>query len=739
MELLDPVIDELSRLPGLRYRRYVEDEPRPGPRVTDVFSPRVASYLEKRGITRLFEHQYAAVEAHRSREDYVLVAGTGTGKTEAYWLPIIDEVARKPYLCAPFRYVAVYPTKALERDQLRRLEPLFREFGLGYAVLDGDTPERERRWIIESGPCVLITNLHELSLVLASSRFKKFFKNTARVVIDEVHWYRGSDSARLHWVSRRLRMMSRGVGFSAGTATIGNPREFVAGALGLRDIRVISGPSRWGKLWELLYEMNDSTVFYKAVDLLLREGLKGIVYIDSRQGAERLAYRLASSYPGLVAVHRAGYTASLRHEVEDAFREGRIRLLVATPTMEVGIDIGDLDFVAVLGLPSRIQYLQRIGRVGRRGRVGYALVFLSPRDAYSEYVLRYPDEWFSAEPEPRFVNPRVRSVLEEQALLMLSQKWYVRPPRPMTYVFRKLLEEGLVEEPEPGVFRPRDYRELWRRLGTIRDKYVVVADDGEVLGEASPERLFIDLYPGAIYWHGMRPYSVLYDPSSLRKGVIRVRRIGDRDYDTKPLKTTHISKIYRLERLVVDCCDRRVAVYWGYADIVTVLRGYAKCRGSHCDDYYYSEPITMGENVGFLVARLVNGFDISAYHAFEHALVINAQRILGLDEGEIGGIAYPGGYIVVHDSVGGLRYLVDNDAVGRLVATTIKYLRTIRDVTDPRTGKTYTPGLYTRFCGNANRQLSRRGAIKAFLSTLERGGRLPVYDEYLIGNDSGIV
>ncbi|MEM2025546.1 MAG: DEAD/DEAH box helicase, partial [Desulfurococcaceae archaeon] len=202
-------------------------EPELGPYVEDLDLPNtLLEVLEKRGIRRLYRFQYEAYRNIIGGRNVFIASGTGTGKTEAFYIPLANRVIEeeKPNP----RAMLLYPTKALARDQVNR----FREYNvygkLGVGIYDGDTPKRLRSRTAASLPPILVSNPDIIHLgLIYSQHITRFIDSSDVLVFDELHNYEGVLGSYLHHLIRRIKL-TRGeeTQFIVSSATIGNPKEF---------------------------------------------------------------------------------------------------------------------------------------------------------------------------------------------------------------------------------------------------------------------------------------------------------------------------------------------------------------------------------------------------------------------------------------------------------------------------------------------------------------------------------
>jgi DEAD/DEAH box helicase domain-containing protein len=428
-------------------------DPEPGPSIDDVpgLPDSLREALRRRGVERLYKFQWEAIRKIMDGRNTVIVAGTGTGKTEAFLIPILARIAvEKPRRPST---ILAYPTKALARDQLGRLNDLLGYGEYSAAVYDGDTPRRTRQRIAASPPDILVSNpdMIHVGLVL-SPAIRRFVRTAQYLVLDELHVYEGVLGAHVRAVIERIKRLRGGIPpvMIGSSATIGNPKQHAETLFGV-DVDVVEGPKR--RRGQALHVMVSAgrlsrwTVAAGLAAILVRNGLKTLVFADSQQMAELIARIARKSYGVNLMVHRAGLPMEERRLVEYRLQSGEAEGVVATPTLELGIDIGFLDAVVMATMPpSYAKYLQRAGRAGRRGRKGYVFTILAddPIDAYYE---RYPQRYYGQEIPPTYIEPDNEEVLKIHVLALLlthgrikigelSKSWF--------HVARRLAERGYV-------------------------------------------------------------------------------------------------------------------------------------------------------------------------------------------------------------------------------------------------------------------------------------------------------
>lgn len=400
----------------------------PWPRALD---PRIVDALRRRGIERPYTHQASVFDAASRRENVVVVTPTASGKTLCYNLPVLQSILSD----ANSRALYLFPTKALAQDQMQELHALITEIGADVRTYtyDGDTPGDARRKVREAGH-VVVTNpdmLHT-GILPHHTKWVKLFENLKYVVIDELHQYRGVFGSHVANVVRRLRRICRFYGsdpiFICCSATIANPAELAAeitrspvtlvddnGApSGPRTIAVYNPPiiNR-----ELGIREGAVSAAKGIATLLLREGVQTIVFAPSRVRVELLLRYLRDALerkpgravgPGAqpaIEGYRSGYLPNERRNIERGLRDGRIRGVVATNALELGIDIGSLEAAVLTGYPGTLASAwQQAGRAGRRNEASFACIVASS-SPLNQYVASHPEYLFEASPESGLVDP----------------------------------------------------------------------------------------------------------------------------------------------------------------------------------------------------------------------------------------------------------------------------------------------------------------------------------------------
>lgn len=334
------------------------------------FAPRLQQAIVARlGWSSLRPVQEEAGEALLSGHNAVILAPTAGGKTEASMFPTLSQLVEENPDGVGAIYIA--PIKALLNNQADRLGLYTEMVGLRRFVWHGDTGDSARRQFLKEPTELLMTTPESLEVMLVSQRVneKKLFAQLRTVVIDEVHALAGSDrGAHLMSVLERLARCSRHdvqrVGLSA---TVGNPTAILQWLQGTsqRPGCVVDPPKNPGRR-ELLIVHREDLGDLSRDAARVAKGKKSLCFCQSRSMSEAVAEHMRRT--GIeVFVHHSAVSREERELAEERFHHGTDACIVCTSTLELGIDVGDLDKVLQIEAPDTVgSFLQRMGRTGRR-------------------------------------------------------------------------------------------------------------------------------------------------------------------------------------------------------------------------------------------------------------------------------------------------------------------------------------------------------------------------------------
>jgi DEAD/DEAH box helicase domain-containing protein len=550
-----------------------------------------------KGIRKLYTHQAAAAEAIHAGKNVVVVTPTASGKTLCYNLPVLDAVLAD----ADTRALYLFPTKALAQDQLAQLYDLSQrlENRFGVFTYDGDTPSDARKSIREKSHVVLTNpDMLHTGILPHHTRWTRLFENLRYIVIDELHTYRGVFGSHLCNVLRRLRRIAQFYGrepqFICCSATIANPGDL---ASRLIEDKVEVQAENGAPSAEKTFVFYNPPVVNRALGIrrsyvneasrvsqeFLKHDVQTMVFANSRLLTEIILTYLQQAnpqFPGkpeTIRGYRGGYLPNERREIERGLREGRIRGVVTTSAMELGIDVGSLDAVVMAGYPGTIAATwQRAGRAGRRSGSSCAVLVASsaPLD---QFIVRHPDYFFSNAPEHGFVQPDNLEILINH----LKCAAFELPIAPTDKFGSVDVQDLCARLAEAGYLHRAGENYHWTHeaypadtvslRSVTSDNFIIIDITGSPLdiGEVDFVSALTTVHEKAIYLHGAQQYHVEHLDFKERKAYVKQ---VDVDYYTDAIRYTqvHVLEVAGTERVnsSSESTARIAAHSWSHGDVL---------------------------------------------------------------------------------------------------------------------------------------------------------------------------
>lgn len=314
----------------------------------------------------------------------LLGAPTAGGKTEAALFPLLSRMVDQRWPGLSVLYVC--PLRALLNNLYPRVQGYCELLGHRAAIWHGDVGDADRKRILTEPPDLLLTTPESLEAMLMSRRAdaERLFGGIQAVVVDEIHAFAGDDRGwhLLAVLARLDALAGREIQRVGLTATVGNPEWLldwlVCGGEAAREVVLVDAGS--GGSLDLTADWVASDSNAAKVIAALYCGEKRLVFADSRARVESIAASLRSEGTTVFVSH-SSLSRDDRYQAERAFSETRDCVIVATSTLELGIDVGDLDRVIQVGAPSTVaSLLQRIGRTGRRAGTRRNCLFLATNE-----------------------------------------------------------------------------------------------------------------------------------------------------------------------------------------------------------------------------------------------------------------------------------------------------------------------------------------------------------------------
>ena len=352
--------------------------------VFELLAKPVRKALAELGFSKPTLPQTLAFPPVLDGKNVLLIAPTGTGKTEAVLLPVFSKlVEQKNQEQAGIQVIYITPLRALNRDMFKRLTFWSEQLDITVEVRHGDTEMKIRRKQALKPPQMLVTTPETLQAILPGSQMRRHLSNVQCVIIDEVHDLaeskRGAQMAIA--LERILEVTGKEFQRIGLSATVGNPDEvakFIAGTD--REISIVQAVLAKNysyrveyltpieKDYELAAKLETSpeaSARIRRLTELIDSHKSSLIFVNSRTIAELLGHRFDQLNRTDIAVHHGSLSKEERMSVEDAFKAGTLKAIICTSTLELGIDIGNVDLVIQYLSPRQVSSLiQRVGRSG---------------------------------------------------------------------------------------------------------------------------------------------------------------------------------------------------------------------------------------------------------------------------------------------------------------------------------------------------------------------------------------
>lgn len=471
--------------------------------VFELLNPKLQKLAKKRFKEPTLP-QKLAIPRILEGKDILLISETGTGKTESCVFPVLNFVIEQNP--EPISILYITPLKALNRDLLDRLIWWANKLELDIAVRHGDTSPYARRQQVEFPPQMLIVTLETLQPILTGKKLRELLKNVKWVILDEVH--ETVDSKRgiqLALGLERLKQLCGDFQLIMLSATVGDPAnvaKFFAGSKAENveiiraetpkqfEIRVINPtPKRSdGKIAKKIFTSKETAARLRTIMDLIEDSRSTLTFTNTRDFAEILMSRMKSidkKFP--VEIHHSSLSKGVRINAEKQFKEEKLKSLVATSSLQLGIDIGSIEQVVQYMSPRTVtQLIQRVGRSGHGlDRVSRGIVISTDEDDCFESAV-IARKALAGELEPAKLHTNSLDVLAHQLVGLTLEYWKLDLPHAyqlikaatpysaLTYtefleVCKQLQQLGLVWLEDTIKKKRRGFQYYFEHLSTIPD------------------------------------------------------------------------------------------------------------------------------------------------------------------------------------------------------------------------------------------------------------------------------
>lgn len=651
------------------YKTMKQPEPELGSKVDEfgLLEPLV-THLHQKNIERFYKFQEEAIREILYGQNLIIVAPTASGKTEAFAIPVVQKAAMEANTGRIFA-IFVYPTKSLSRDQLPKLQQMVQAVGLRVAVFDGDTKQAERRKILDEPPQIIVTNFDVLHYhMMYGTKFATLCSTVKFVIVDEVHVYSGIFGSNVHYIIKRLKRLTQRLQFVASSATLQNAQEFCEQLFDTK-MHIVVGSGKKGQTDFVMIFPSLRTQRALTIDLLEKLAAKKhktMVFSNSHLNSELVALQARKKRID-IKVHRAGLMANYRSYVEKLFKEDKITAISCTPTLELGIDVGNVDAVISSTIPVN-RLMQRIGRAARKGQKGFAFLALG-NDPISQYYRNHPEDYFVDE-EKLYLDPKNPFVEEFHVLAMACDK-------PIAAHEMTEHQETIKNHVEAGrlVLQNGRYVPNFDAIKSILDEYSIrgigksidIFYNGKKIGDRVLPMALEELHESAVYFLAGTRYKVKEFNYPEKQSATLDLLPRDYPYYTKALteEWPTIETIYEKRRAF------GIEVFFCKLHIQKRVYGYVNIELGHEVNQGQKILLERPLEYDFITKGLVihaprpiheiessenpEYVEASGYHATEHLIIEGSNMVTGGVSQDLGGISLgTSGLIFVYDgAIGG--------------------------------------------------------------------------------------
>ncbi len=408
----------------------------------DLLPKPVRRLIEQRGFSKPTEPQEKVIPKILEGKNVLLISPTATGKTEAAFLPVLGMLIQMPERPPGIKVLYITPLRALNRDLLERLQWWCNNLDIKLAVRHGDTETRERSRQARSPPDILITTPETLQAILPGWIMRQHLRSIRWVIIDEVHEMADSKrGSQLSLALERLRLIAdREFQIIGLSATIGTPEKVAQFLVGNgRPVEIVRVPAARDMRLQVIYPQPESKDYELATALfthpevaarlrIIRDFMEKhqsiLLFTNTRAISEVLASRFKVwdiDFP--VSIHHGSLAKTSRIAAERGLKNGELKGLVCTSSLELGIDVGRIDLVIQYMSPRQVtRLIQRVGRSGHRiGRMAKGIIITMDSDDTLEAMV-IARRALKEELEPVEIPPKPLDALAHQIAGLLLKK-----------------------------------------------------------------------------------------------------------------------------------------------------------------------------------------------------------------------------------------------------------------------------------------------------------------------------
>ena len=573
----DPIISEIldghyeETMGIIHYEHIVSPEPSKIPldNLKNILLPKIIHGISSYGFKDgLMSFQEKSIQTILDGKNTIISAPTGSGKTEAFTIPIIQKIIQN-YSTGVYALLT-YPLNALVDDQVSKINQIIEACGLedqisARAIHRGVSPEARQNILAESAKksIILATSFDFIDwhLTLQTNSWKSLCKPAKILVMDEAHSYTSFHGSNVYHVIKRMRKYMDDLQFICSSATLDNPKQFFSEMFDLTDVSfesITSNIQRKQDIYKFFImprKMSQRETIATISSLCFKNKTQQLVFNNTVNDAESLTVNLRERNSGIkVKVHSGVLEKDDRRIAEGEMKQGDLDVLSCTPTLELGIDIGRVNVVISAFTGEYDKLVQRMGRAGRRGQKSYTICVFDPKDAICHYYANHISEY-------------------------LGQDHIVQINKDNEIISEKHANSEHIEQVSS---QTSDKKSLWEYAnnmnlrGTSGNVKILVSGKKPV--EKSIPVGYFQLHQRALY----RLNSILYEVDKFEKtkdgGKAYLKSCGivDRNKRTIPIVHTSLTRINTKAKRDLTLKKSNLSLVYGLINVKREITGYYK-------------------------------------------------------------------------------------------------------------------------------------------------------------------
>ena len=744
----DKIINEIVQghkdksLAIIHYEKLMALEPEKNPidNLDDVLSKNIISGLKKYGFVGVLPFQEESIRLILKGDNTIISAPTGSGKTEAFAIPILQKITENP--TNGVFTLLIYPLNALIDDQISKISNLIQKCELedtvsAYSIHGGQSTEYKDKIISESykKSIILATNFDFINyhLILQDRKWNQLFKNAKIIVMDEAHSYTSFHGSNVYHVLKRMKNYMNEIQVIGSSATLDNSKEFFSNMFDLPENSFSFVKSKFRRrqnmhrFFIMPRKFGQRTTMEMLSSICYKNNSKQLVFSNTHNDAEFLASNVEESNDGIrIQIHRGGLDQKDRKLYESQMKAGELDVLSCTPTLELGIDIGNVDVVISAFKNEYDSFVQRIGRAGRKGQKSYAICVFDPEDATCHYFAR-----------------NIPSYLNQNHIIQINKD---NPIISEKHTASMGMEKYAVIEPDKTKFF--DFANSVNLRGTSGE--IGIYFNSKKIGTRDIPAGYYQLHQKAIYHFNKQNYEVESISKTQNGANAYLKKSDEKQKRTIPIVKTSILETSEKNTVKkeVNGKTKKISLRYGLIEMGKTITGYLKgnyndssdqfetfdgnsissWKDFHWNSKHYSTSIKIpSELISKLNLDIKNTVTIdSKIHTIMHVLV-NASKILTKSESNDIDSYYEDGVIYLYDNTsdgynGCNKIIYDN--FEKILNTCFDLINDCDCPTDKRQKELILQGddwggcpkctHTTNYCQTKNKQLSKKDAKEFF-------------------------